>query len=44
MFERAIALDAAIAPAYSWLAVLELRKWWASRSPVNYLQRIDGIE
>ena len=32
MFEEAIALDATIAPAYAWLAVLRLRDWWFNRS------------
>jgi adenylate cyclase len=32
MFERAIAVDATIAPAYAWLATLRLRDWWIGRS------------
>lgn len=33
MFEKAIALDPAMAPAHTWLAVLQLRDWWSRRSP-----------
>jgi adenylate cyclase len=32
MFEEAIAIDASIAPAYVWLATLQLRDWWTDRS------------
>ena len=32
MFEEAIAIDASIAPAYTWLAHLQLRDWWTDRS------------
>jgi TolB-like protein/tetratricopeptide (TPR) repeat protein len=32
MFEEAIAVDARIAPAYAWLAILRLRDWWTNRS------------
>src|SRR5262249_34003615 len=32
MFERAIALDPGLAPAYGWLAVQQLRDWWDYRS------------
>ncbi len=32
MFEKAIAIDGNIAPAYAWLANLRLRDWWAGRS------------
>jgi tetratricopeptide (TPR) repeat protein len=35
MFERAIAIDATIAPAYAWLATLRLRDWWFSRSETS---------